>query len=583
MKLRNLSLGKKFFLGFGLIIGLIVLITSVSFLGFTRVKHVSSETVDADDVRAALLANYNRHLLWSKELNKSLYANDDAKISVELDHTLCAFGSWYYSKERDHANEHIPGIKEVLDKMEEPHRQLHQTAQKIKKVVESESGNEGQSAIEIVRSIYQTETLATLDMLGDLFDDAVKLADKKSTAAHEELFDESNKAKVITIMFALLAIAIAVIVSYTISNNILTNVKNGAAYAHEVAEGNLVAELKIESRDEVGQLLENFKVTVDKIHEVVEKVNQGSDVIATTSEQLSSSSQEMSQSSNEQASSIEEVSSSMEQMAANIQQNTDNSHEADRISAKVVESIQKVGAASQESLLSIKNIADKINIVSDIAFQTNILALNAAVEAARAGEQGRGFAVVAAEVRKLAERSKVAAEDIVALASKSVSTTTTANELMNSIIPEIERSAKVVQEIAAASNEQNLGTDQINSAIQQLNQITQQSAAASEEMATSSEELASQAEQLREIVNFFRVNNNNNNYSSKLSKIAKDKFNGFRHTNHSSLNGNGNSKVGLNGNGYDYPKKSHSKSYHTTKGVKINLTDSATDDLYERF
>ena len=152
-----------------------------------------------------------------------------------------------------------------------------------------------------------------------------------------------------------------------------------------------------------------------------------------------------------------------------------------------------------------QNIAEKIGIVNDIAFQTNILALNAAVEAARAGEQGKGFAVVAAEVRKLAERSKVAADEIVSLSAKSVKITEDAAALMGTLMPEIERTAKLVQEIAAASLEQSGGADQVNSAIQQLNQVTQQNAAASEEMATSAEELNSQADQLRELVNFFKV------------------------------------------------------------------------------
>jgi methyl-accepting chemotaxis protein len=208
-------------------------------------------------------------------------------------------------------------------------------------------------------------------------------------------------------------------------------------------------------------------------------------------------------------------------MAANIQQNTDNAQQTEKITLNVSQGVEKVGNASRESLESIRNIADKIGIINDIAFQTNILALNAAVEAARAGEHGKGFAVVAAEVRKLAERSKIAADEIVALASKSVNVTEDASELMGSLIPEIEKTAKLVQEIAAASIEQNSGSDQINNAIQQLNTVTQQNAASSEELATSSEELSSQAEQLKELIGFFRLDGSRK--SGRTSSISAPK------------------------------------------------------------
>lgn len=276
--------------------------------------------------------------------------------------------------------------------------------------------------------------------------------------------------------------------------------------ANRIAEGDLsqVKDVKV-ANDEVGMVYLAFKKMVENLRDIVENIKTGAESIAGAGNEMSSASQVLSQGASEQASSAEEVSSSMEQMAANIQQNTDNAQQADKISQKVSEGVQKVGSAAQESLMSIKNISDKIGIINDIAFQTNILALNAAVEAARAGEQGRGFAVVAAEVRKLAERSKLAADEIVNLASKSVDITESASELMGKLIPEIERTAKLVQEIAAASMEQSSGADQVNTAIQQLNQVTQQNAASSEQLATSSEELSSQAEQLKDIIAFFKI------------------------------------------------------------------------------
>jgi methyl-accepting chemotaxis protein len=276
--------------------------------------------------------------------------------------------------------------------------------------------------------------------------------------------------------------------------------------ANRIADGDLsrVKDVKV-ANDEVGMVYFAFKKMVENLSDIVDNIKSGAQSIAGASTEISSGSQQLSSGASEQASSAEEVSSSMEQMAANIQQNTDNAQQAEKISLTVSQGVQKVSTASRESLDSIQNIAAKIGIINDIAFQTNILALNAAVEAARAGEHGRGFAVVAAEVRKLAERSKIAADEIVALASRSVSVTEEASELMGNLIPEIERTAKLVQEISAASMEQSTGADQVNTAIQQLNQVTQQNAASSEELATSAEELSSQAEQMKELVSYFRI------------------------------------------------------------------------------
>ncbi len=312
-------------------------------------------------------------------------------------------------------------------------------------------------------------------------------------------------------MWRLLAIGIAltalsiVVINFFV-NRLIKPLSSISEIANNIAQGDLspIKAVKV-SNDEVGMVYTAFKSMVENLRGIVENIITGADSISGASSQMSSASQQLSQGASEQASSAEEVSSSMEEMAANIQQNTDNAQEADKISQKVQDGVQKVGAAAGDSLSSIKNIAEKIGIINDIAFQTNILALNAAVEAARAGEQGRGFAVVAAEVRKLAERSKIAADEIVALASKSVNITETASDLMGNLIPEIEKTAKLVQEIAAASMEQSTGAEQVNSAIQQLNQVTQQNAAASEELATSSEELYSQADQLKEIISYFKL------------------------------------------------------------------------------
>ncbi|MCF6241858.1 MAG: methyl-accepting chemotaxis protein [Bacteroidales bacterium] len=263
----------------------------------------------------------------------------------------------------------------------------------------------------------------------------------------------------------------------------------------------------LERNDELGRIARSINSLTKTFKKVVTDIKNSSDFIATASHQLSSISQEISQGATEQASASEEVSASMEQMVANISQNADNAKQTEDIAQKASIGINKVGNSANNSLESIQQIAEKITIISDIAFQTNILAINAAIEAAAAGEHGKGFAVVANEVKKLAEKSKTAAEEINRLSESSVNVTIQTKEYMDKILPDIEKTLNLVNEITIASIEQNSGAEQINNAIQQLNLITQQSAANSEEMAGNSEELSAQAEKLKEIVSFFKFKN----------------------------------------------------------------------------
>lgn len=349
------------------------------------------------------------------------------------------------------------------------------------------------------------------------------------------------------LIVTLITVILVMLVLRTIVNSVVVALRKGVEFSKKVAAGDLTATVDVYQKDEIGELADSLRNMVEKLKDIVENIQNGADSISGAGFEVSSASQQLSQGASEQASAAEEVSSSMEQMAANIQQNTDNAQQTEKISLTVSQGVQRVGSTSKESLESIKNIASKISIINDIAFQTNILALNAAVEAARAGEHGRGFAVVAAEVRKLAERSKIAADEIVALASKSVNITDEASELMGNLVPEIEKTSKLVQEISAASIEQNAGSEQINSAIQQLNQVTQQNAAASEELATSSEELSSQAEQLKELISFFKVDNKNSVAKKEHFKASNGNFKGHVSANKNISNGNGSNSNSTNG------------------------------------
>jgi methyl-accepting chemotaxis protein len=350
-----------------------------------------------------------------------------------------------------------------------------------------------------------------------------------------------------------------------IINNINILIRSNAEIIEKaklIAEGNLTVDLN--KRSENDELIQSLNNMVKATANIIGEFKSASDNITASSQQMSSTSQEMSQGASEQASSAEEVSSSMEEMAANIQQNNDNAQQTEKIALNAAEGITKVNQASEKTLKYMQEIADKVSVIGEIARQTNILALNAAVEAARAGEHGKGFAVVAAEVRKLAERSQVSAVEIEALTKNSVRATEEAGQLLSGIAPEIGKTARLVQEIAAASMEQNSGADQVNNAIQQLNQITQQNAAASEEMATSSEELASQAQQLLEMISYFKLEKEENlrAFGSENIKINKA-------VNHIKLN--------------DVSNLQNSEQNKIKSGFSINMGKDHLDSSYERF
>lgn len=318
-----------------------------------------------------------------------------------------------------------------------------------------------------------------------------------------------GSSSMVMVFGLIIALIIGIILAMVLTRIITEPIHKGVAFAKEMANGNLNAIVEVDQKDEIGDLARALTGMGDRLRDIVTGIIESAQNIASASEEMAATSQEMSQGANEQAASAEEVSSSIEEMTANIQQNTDNAQQTEKISLQAVGDIEEGNKAVSHTVEAMRSIAEKIMIINEIANKTDLLAINAAIEAARAGEHGKGFAVVATEVRKLAERSQVAANEIDELSNSSMKIAERSGNLLNDIVPSIKNTSKLVQEISAASIEQSSGANQINTAIQQLNKVTQQSASASEEMATGSEELSSQAEQLKDVIGFFKVDTHN--------------------------------------------------------------------------
>lgn len=294
------------------------------------------------------------------------------------------------------------------------------------------------------------------------------------------------------------------LVWWTLVYKLLNPLDDAVRACQIIASGDVQLLKSDGNHTEIGRLMHSINTMAGNIASIVSDIRSATDVLSSASEKMNSTAQSLSQSSSEQAASVEETSASVEQISASISQNSENAKVTDGMAKQASDQAVSGGKAVTETLIAMKQIADKIGIVDDIAYQTNLLALNAAIEAARAGEHGKGFAVVAAEVRKLAERSQVAAKEIDVLARGSVQKAEVAGKILNEIVPSINKTSDLVQEITAASEEQSSGAAQINIAMSQMSQTTQQNASASELLAATSEEVSNQSGLLRQVLGFFK-------------------------------------------------------------------------------
>jgi methyl-accepting chemotaxis protein len=368
---------------------------------------------------------------------------------------------------------------------------------------------------EVKDEIHRMENAAT-----DLSEKRRKIMSEKDTT----ITNFARQTAFLMFTVVLLTFAAATAVTLFVSRAVTNPVKAMAAHLNEMAQGSgdLTKRVEIISHDEVGQMASSFNQFVTKLEEIIAEVRTSSDGIASAAAQVASSAASLSQGTSEQAASIEETTSSLEQMSASIAQNADNSRQMEQMAVKGARDSEESGNAVRESVSAMKQIAEKISIIEEIAYQTNLLALNAAIEAARAGEHGRGFAVVATEVRKLAERSQTAAQEIGGLAGNSVSVAERSGELLQELVPAIKKTSELVQEVTASSREQSTGVTQINKAMTSVDTVTQRNASSAEELSSTAEELAAQSEALQQLMAFFKVAGERT--ASSVRKVAEQRL-----------------------------------------------------------
>jgi methyl-accepting chemotaxis protein len=535
---KNINIGKRLALGFGVVVTITGLVGAFSIRAFDGIEaHI--EHMNDDSLHRLELAN-EIELVSMRQASLSLrHVLSESKEDMDKIEATMAEGSKELSRLYVDYEEHpqSPDEAAVLTSIKD-------TRAKRLAVRDRMMNHSRKLETAKARDVFETEFLPMdaqyLKAVGSLG----KLNHERTTKASEEIVALSTTARDRAMASVATAFVLSMLIAWLITRSITRPLSSAVEVVRRVATGDLSQRADVHGQDEVGLMLVDVNTMVDNLaasaevarriaegdltaepkvlseHDtlgqsltrmvealrgVVTDVSAAAENVASGSDQLSGSAQALAQGASEQAAAAQQTTASMEQMTASIHQNLDNARQTERIAKKAATDAAASGEAMTRTQRSIKQIAERIGIIEEISRKTDLLALNAAVEAARAGEHGRGFAVVASEVRKLAERSQTAAGEISQLTQECVTLAGGAGELMARLVPDIQRTAELVQDIAAASAEQSTGASQVNQAMQQLDGVIQSNSAGSEELAATSEELTSQAARLRENVSFFRL------------------------------------------------------------------------------
>ncbi len=517
MKIK-LNIAQKLLTGFGVILFAIILNGVWTYVTLSNSKKLNKTLTEVYSPTSGSLNNLSQLITQSKMLIKNWVFIDNQsgtpdkvqlaelqdKAYPELKGKIAGFyDDW---KETDHEAD--------VDKLENLFNKIDSLFDMQKYIMGNlnsfEAYEDAMILFEVEPQVQEGGEVVTLS--DEIINDVEKIANDFSSQSDLGLItmnESFTSFSWIIIIMSILIVAFSSLIGYMLYNSIVKPLSLGVKFAQAMGSGDLEAQVNINQEDEIGDMAKALSKMAKNLKKIVVSIKRNANELVSSGHQLKSSSLQLSKGSAEQAASAEEVSTSIEEMVANIDQNTENAVKTEKITIETAKDINIANELSAEAAKAMKLVSEKITVISDIAFQTNILALNAAVEAARAGEHGRGFSVVAAEVRKLAERSKSAADEIVSLVNTGLQVSNEAGEKTKMLVPDIEQTTQLIKEISAASLEQKTGAEQINLAMQQLNMITQENASSSDELTQSSNQLSELATGLNQAIKFFKMNESN--------------------------------------------------------------------------